>query len=101
MASFNFTNAMLDEGTAFTFGSWVCIADQVVALVAIAETRELTASAPASCRDVDDFAEDLGGICFSDLIGNLVDESGSNPSPTRGRLKFSSCHNGDAPSSRI
>jgi hypothetical protein len=23
MASFNFTNAVLDEGMAFTFGSWV------------------------------------------------------------------------------
>jgi hypothetical protein len=29
MASFNFTSAMLDEGTAF--GSRVCIADEVVA----------------------------------------------------------------------
>jgi hypothetical protein len=26
MASFNFTSAMPDEGTSFTFGFWVCIA---------------------------------------------------------------------------
>jgi hypothetical protein len=27
MASFNFTNAMPDEGTTFTFGFWICIAN--------------------------------------------------------------------------
>jgi hypothetical protein len=27
MASFNFTSTVLDEGTASTFGSWFCIAD--------------------------------------------------------------------------
>jgi hypothetical protein len=25
MASFNFTNAVLDEGTTFISGSWVCV----------------------------------------------------------------------------
>jgi hypothetical protein len=28
----------------------------------LAETREPTTSAPASCRDIDDLTEDLGGI---------------------------------------
>jgi hypothetical protein len=27
MASFNFTSAMLDEGTTFILGIWVCVAD--------------------------------------------------------------------------
>ncbi|RLN16537.1 uncharacterized protein C2845_PM02G16410 [Panicum miliaceum] len=27
MASFNFTSVVLDEGTIFTFGSWVCVAN--------------------------------------------------------------------------
>jgi hypothetical protein len=27
MASFNFTSAVLDEGTTFTFGSWIFIAN--------------------------------------------------------------------------
>jgi hypothetical protein len=27
MAIFNFTSAVLDDGTTFTFGSWICIAD--------------------------------------------------------------------------
>jgi hypothetical protein len=27
MASFNFTSAMLEEGTTFIFGSWICVAN--------------------------------------------------------------------------
>jgi hypothetical protein len=27
MASFNFTSALLDEGTTLVFSSWVCIVD--------------------------------------------------------------------------
>jgi hypothetical protein len=27
MASLNFTNTVLDEGTIFIFGSWICIAN--------------------------------------------------------------------------
>jgi hypothetical protein len=27
MASFNFTDAVLDEGTTFIFGSWICVAN--------------------------------------------------------------------------
>jgi hypothetical protein len=27
MASFNFTSAVLDEGTTFIFGSWICVAN--------------------------------------------------------------------------
>jgi hypothetical protein len=34
MASFNFTSAALDEGITFTFGSWVCITDEMVASTA-------------------------------------------------------------------
>jgi hypothetical protein len=34
MASFNFTSAVPDESMTFTFGSWICIADEVVASTA-------------------------------------------------------------------
>jgi hypothetical protein len=34
MASFNFTSIVLDEGTAFTFGSWFCIPTVMVASTA-------------------------------------------------------------------
>jgi hypothetical protein len=29
MAFFNFTSTMLDEGTTFIFGSWICIANDL------------------------------------------------------------------------
>jgi hypothetical protein len=63
MASFNFTSDMLDEGTTFTFGSWFCIADGGGGFNShVAETREPMASAPASCRDIDDLTDDLDKI---------------------------------------
>jgi hypothetical protein len=49
MASFNFTSVVLDEGTTFTFSSWFCIA----------ETREPTASAPASYCNIGALVDDL------------------------------------------
>jgi hypothetical protein len=62
MASFNFTSAVLDEGTAFT-GPCFCIADDGGGFNShLAETREPTTSSLASCRDIDDFDVDLDGI---------------------------------------
>jgi hypothetical protein len=44
MASFNFTNVVLDEGTTFTFGSLFCIANGRGGFNShLAETREATA----------------------------------------------------------
>jgi hypothetical protein len=57
MASFNFTSAVLNEGTTFTF------ADDCGGFNShLAETKKPTTSAPASCHDIDDHADDLGGI---------------------------------------
>jgi hypothetical protein len=69
MASFNFTSAMPDEGTMITFGSWVCIADGSGSFSnLLATSRKPEASTSASSHDVDDLADDLGEIQFSDLI---------------------------------
>jgi hypothetical protein len=63
MALFNFTSVVLNEGTTFTFGSWFYIANGPGGFNShLADTRESTASAPASCRDMDDLADDLGEI---------------------------------------
>jgi hypothetical protein len=91
MASFNFTCIVLDEGTTFTFSLWFCITNCRGGFNShLAGTMEPTASAPASCRDIDDLADDLGKIQLSNLIRNHKDESGSNPAPTRDRLDSSS-----------
>jgi hypothetical protein len=92
MASFNFTSAVLDEGMTFTFGSWFCIANGRGGFKShLAGTREPTTSAPASCHDIDDLADELGEIRLSDLIGNHKDESRSNPAPTCDWLDSISC----------
>jgi hypothetical protein len=63
MASFNFTSVVLNEGTAFAFDSWFCITDDRGGFNShLVETKEPTASTPASCRDIDDLADDLGRI---------------------------------------
>jgi hypothetical protein len=91
MASFNFTSAVLNEGTTFTFGCWFCIANGRGGINSqLAKSRELMASAPASCPNIDDLADDLGEILLFDLIRNHKDESGSNPAPTRDRFYSSS-----------
>jgi hypothetical protein len=79
MALFNFTSAVLDEGTTFTFGSWVSVANDSGGFNSHrANTREPEASAPASCHDIDDLAKDLREIRLFDLTGNYEGESGSN-----------------------
>jgi hypothetical protein len=46
MSSFNFTSAMLDEGTTFIFGYWVCIANGSGGFNShLADTKEPEASA--------------------------------------------------------
>jgi hypothetical protein len=49
MASFDFTNVMLDEGTMFVFGSWICIANCSSCFNShLAETSKLEAPAAIS-----------------------------------------------------
>jgi hypothetical protein len=63
MASFNFISVVLDEGTASAFGSWFYIADDGGGFSShLAETTEPIEFALASCCDIDDLADDLGGI---------------------------------------
>jgi hypothetical protein len=82
MASFNFTNAVPDEGTMITFGSWVCIANGLGSFSNhLATPRNLEASTSASSCDIDDLADDLSGIQLSDLIGSYASRIRANPRP--------------------
>jgi hypothetical protein len=83
MASFNLT-VVLEEGAAFIFGSWVCIADGSGDFGShLAKPREPEASTPTSSRDIDEHADNLGEIQISNLIGNHERESGFSSAPTR------------------
>jgi hypothetical protein len=67
MASFNFTSAVPDEGTTFTLSSWVH-RQRLRFNNHLANPKKLEASAPTSSHDIDNLADDLGGIKLFDLI---------------------------------
>jgi hypothetical protein len=60
MASFNFTSAVLDEGTTFTFGSWICIANGSGGFNShLSNTRKPEVSASTSSCDINNLIDDL------------------------------------------
>jgi hypothetical protein len=68
MASFNFTSAMLDEGTTFIFGSWICIADGLGGFNShLANSKEPEASPSTSSSDLDDFIDNPDDMLLPDL----------------------------------
>ena len=71
MATFSFDCTMLNQGTTFVFGSWVCIANGSCRFNShLADAREPEASASASRSNIDELAADLDAIKIFDLIGN-------------------------------
>jgi hypothetical protein len=83
MASFNFTSAVPDEGTTFTFSSWVCIANGSGGFNNhLANPRKPDASSLTSSRGIDNLAYDLGRIKLSDLIGSYASQIKVNPRPS-------------------
>jgi hypothetical protein len=55
MASFIFTNTVLDEGTTFIFSSWICIANSSGGFDGhLADSRKPEASAASRCSNLDE-----------------------------------------------
>lgn len=80
---------MLEKGTTFVIGSWVCIANGSGGFTNhLADTRMLEAYAPTSRCDIDELAKDLGEIQLSNLIGNHDNKYGPNPTPTHDRYRL-------------
>jgi hypothetical protein len=68
MASFNFTSVVLDEGTIFIFGSWICVADGLGGFNSHqANSEEPEASPSTSSSDLDDFIDNLDDMLLPDL----------------------------------
>jgi hypothetical protein len=83
MVSLSFISVVPDEGTMFTFGSWVCITNGLGGFNNhLANPKKLEASAPTSSRNIDNLADDLGGIKLSDLIGGYASHIKANPLPS-------------------
>jgi hypothetical protein len=58
MALFNFTNAVLDKGTTFIFGSWICVANG---------SRKPEASKSTRSSNLDEFIDNLDKLLLPDL----------------------------------
>jgi hypothetical protein len=68
MASFNFTSAMLDRGTTFIFGSWICVANGSGGFNShLANSRELEASSSTRSSDLDEIIDNLDKLLLPDL----------------------------------
>jgi hypothetical protein len=72
MASFDFTSVVLDEGTTFIFGSWICIANDLGGFNShLAETSKLEALVATQCSDLDEFIDNLDEMLLPDLAGEI------------------------------
>jgi hypothetical protein len=76
MASFHFTSAVLDEGTTFIFGSWICIANRLGGFnIHLANSRESETLAAAQHSDLDEFVDNLDETLLPDLAREIEEES--------------------------
>jgi hypothetical protein len=68
MASFNFTSAVLDEGTTFIFGSWICVANGLGGFYSnLANSKEPEASSSTPSSDLDEFINNFDDLLLPDL----------------------------------
>jgi hypothetical protein len=87
MASFNFTSAVLDEGTTFTFGSWICVANGLGGFNSrLANSREPEASSSTPSSDLDELINNLDDLLLPDLVLQIKKMSIFNTTSTRDAL---------------
>jgi hypothetical protein len=68
MASFSFTNIVLNEGTTFIFGSWICIANGLGGFNShLADSRKSEAFATIRRSNLDEFIDILDKLLLPDL----------------------------------
>jgi hypothetical protein len=68
MASFNFTSALLDEGTTFIFSSWICVANGLGGFNShLANSKKPEASSSTPSSDLDEFIDNLDDLLLPDL----------------------------------
>jgi hypothetical protein len=89
MASFNFTSAMLEEGTTFTFGSCVCIANGSGGFNSnLVNPRQPEVPAATQCSDLAEFVNNLNEMLLSDLAREIEKQSVFNATSTHAAPGF-------------
>jgi hypothetical protein len=82
MVFFHFTSKVPNEGTTFTFSPWIYIINDLGGFTDhLANPKKSEASALTSSCDINNLADDLGGIKLSDLIGSYARHIKVNPHP--------------------
>jgi hypothetical protein len=72
MASLRFTSTMLDEGTTFIFGSWICVAKGLGGFNShLIDSRKPEASKPTRSNDLDEFINNLDELLFPNLARQI------------------------------
>jgi hypothetical protein len=86
MASLSFTSTMLDEGTIFIFGSWICIPNSLGGFKShLVDSRKPEASA-ATRRSNLDYFDDLDELLHLDLTRSIERTSAFDATSTRAAL---------------
>jgi hypothetical protein len=69
MAQFNFTSAVLNEGTTFIFGSWICVANGLRGFNShLVNSREPETSSSTRSSDLDEFIDNLDELLLPNLV---------------------------------
>jgi hypothetical protein len=72
MASLCFTNTVLDEGTTFIFGSWICIANGSGGFNGhLADSRKPEASTANQSSNLSEFVDNLDELLLPDLAAEI------------------------------
>jgi hypothetical protein len=87
MASFNLTSAMLDEGTTFISGSWICITNGLGGFNShLANSREPEAFSSTRSSDLNEFIDNLDELLLPDLALQIEKMSVFDATPTRDEI---------------
>jgi hypothetical protein len=89
MASLSFTSTMLDEGTTFIFGSWICVANGLGGFNShLADSRKSKASTPTRRSDLDEFIDNLNESLLPDVVRQIEKMSIFDTTSTRATPKL-------------
>jgi hypothetical protein len=90
MASLSITSNMLDEGTTFIFGSWICVANGLGGLNNhLIDSRKPEASTATRRSNLNSFINDLDELLLPDLPREIKNTLGNSKSCcTRTQIGF-------------
>jgi hypothetical protein len=87
MVSLSFTSTVLDEGTTFTFSSWIYVANSLGGFNShLVDSRKPEASAPTRCSNLNEFIDNLDELLLPDLARQIEMMSAFYATSTRATL---------------